>query len=60
MTNWLKSSFCSNSTCVEVLIETHLVSVRDGAHGYLEFQPAEWSAFIRGVRNNEFDLPEQS
>jgi hypothetical protein len=57
---WLKSSLSyANGNCVEV---THLpggeVGVRnsrDSTGPVLRFTPAEWHAFLGGVRNGEFD-----
>jgi hypothetical protein len=51
----------SEGNCVEV--STNLIDVvavrdtkdRDG--GTLVFTPSEWSAFLDGVRQGEFDLP---
>ena len=58
---WVRSRACSSDGCVEV---AHLaggsVAVRDSkdegnpAH---VFDREEWSAFITGVKNGEFDLP---
>lgn len=53
-----KSSFCGNSTCVEVSIDRDVVRVRDSkveASAELVFDSAEWAEFVRGVKNNEFD-----
>jgi hypothetical protein len=57
---WLRSRACSSDGCVEV---AHLadgsVAIRDSkdvrkaAH---VFDREEWSAFITGVKNGEFDL----
>jgi hypothetical protein len=57
---WIKSSFSfANSNCVEAaLLSGGQVGVRDSKdpHGdLLRFTPAEWRAFLRGVRNGEFD-----
>jgi hypothetical protein len=57
---WIKSSLSfANSNCVEVarLPDGH-IGVRDSKNppgGMLRFTPAEWSAFLGGVRNGEFD-----
>jgi hypothetical protein len=58
---WIRSRACSSDGCVEV---AHLaggsVAVRDSkderktAH---VFDREEWSAFVTGVKNGEFDLP---
>jgi Domain of unknown function (DUF397) len=57
---WVRSRACSSDGCVEV---AHLadgsVAIRDSkdvskaAH---VFDREEWSAFIAGVKNGEFDL----
>jgi hypothetical protein len=66
---WTKSSFSNGSggnNCVEVR------AVAGGGRGVyvrhsnwpeglpLDFTRAEWEAFVRGVKNGEFDLPDQS
>jgi len=55
-----KSSLCSSGTCVEVAIEHNdTVSLRDSkdiTQTPLTFSADEWTAFIGGVKNNEFDL----
>ena len=58
--HWVRSRACSSDGCVEV---AHLadgdVAIRDSkdmrkaAH---VFDRDEWSAFIAGVKNGEFDL----
>jgi hypothetical protein len=58
---WITSRACNNSACVQV---AHLadgrVALRDSkdiskpAH---VFDRDEWSAFLSGVRNGEFDSP---
>ena len=59
MTTFRKSSY-SGLTCVEVgFADDGMVHVRDTkdrtkpAHVYT---PDEWDAFVKGVRNGEFDL----
>ncbi|GAB3246762.1 DUF397 domain-containing protein [Kineosporia babensis] len=59
--DWQRSSFCSASTCIEVLVSTEwdTVKVRDSKHkdgSVLKFDLAEWRAFVAGVRNSEFDV----
>jgi hypothetical protein len=59
--HWVRSRACSSDGCVEV---AHLPGggmalrdskdVRNPAH---VFDREEWSAFIAGVKNGEFDLP---
>lgn len=56
---WRKSSFSGyNTNCVEVGHSGDTIGVRDTQNrqgGSLMFTTAEWSAFIGGVRNGEFD-----
>jgi hypothetical protein len=57
---WRRSSACTgaDSTCVEVAVGTEAVAVRDSkdaAGPVLRFTPAEWRAFLAGVRAGEFD-----
>ncbi|MEU4314854.1 DUF397 domain-containing protein [Nocardia sp. NPDC024068] len=62
MLNWRKSSFTNPETCVEVARTpdgNFLVRNSNAPDaGTAEFTNAEWDAFIRGVKNGEFD-PEQ-
>ncbi|HEX5198515.1 MAG TPA: DUF397 domain-containing protein [Actinoplanes sp.] len=56
-TVWRKSSFCSDSACVEVAFEGDVVAVRDGkdpALDALTLTRAQWDAFVRGIKNDEF------
>jgi hypothetical protein len=57
---WIKSSLSfANGDCVEVAsLPDGRIGVRDSkdADGaVLRFTPAEWRAFVGGVRNGEFD-----
>lgn len=59
---WHKSSRSSASgNCVEVAQNLPgVVAVRDTKNrdsGTLIFTDAEWTAFISGIRDGEFDLP---
>jgi hypothetical protein len=59
--HWTKSSFSfANGDCVEVAsLPDGTVVVRDSkdpAGPALGFTPAEWEAFLGGVRNGEFDV----
>jgi hypothetical protein len=57
---WRKSINSDSGGCVEVARIGDLIGVRDTkAHGVgpvLEFNLHEWSAFLTGVRQGEFDL----
>ena len=57
---WLKSSTCADNTCVEVGACScgDEVLVRDGKDPggpVLTFTRHEWSAFLTGVKGEEFD-----
>jgi hypothetical protein len=60
-TGWRKSSLSSGGdNCVEVgFADDGTIGVRDtkqhGEGPVLEFFPAEWEAFLGGVRSGEFD-----
>jgi Domain of unknown function (DUF397) len=56
---WHKSTYSATNGCVEVALVDGHVAVRDSKdrHGpVLVFTPVEWSAFLGGARNGEFDL----
>lgn len=58
--DWKKSSLSIHTgNCVEVAgLAGDMILVRDSKNprgGNLNFTPAEWDAFIGGVRNGEFD-----
>jgi hypothetical protein len=55
---WRKSSYSSINGCVEVAFADGNVAVRDSKDRrgpVLLFTPAEWTAFLEGVRGGEFD-----
>lgn len=57
---WIKSSISGYAgNCVEVAgLAGDRIRVRDSKHprgAILDFTPAEWDAFVGGVRNGEFD-----
>ncbi len=59
MIEFRTSSFCSLGDCVEVgQLPGGAVAVRDSKDRdrSLVFTSQEWSAFVAGVRNGEFDL----
>ena len=60
MTDFTISSFCSCGDCVEVGLQSDgSVAVRDTKDPQrvtLSFTPEEWSAFVAGVKNGEFDV----
>jgi len=58
--SWIKSSLSyGNGNCVEVAdLSGDIIKVRDSKNSkgpVLGFTPAEWDAFVGGVRNGEFD-----
>lgn len=58
--DYRKSSFSANGSCVEVrLLSDGHIALRDSKDTSLpphHFTPHEWTAFLAGVRNGEFDL----
>lgn len=53
------SSYCHHGGCVEVIITDDNVQVRaTNQNEALDFTYAEWRAFLLGVRDGEFDLPD--
>jgi Domain of unknown function (DUF397) len=58
-TEWRKSRRSGANGCVEVALKGGQVAVRDSKNRQgpvLTFTPAEWTAFIQGARDGEFDL----
>jgi hypothetical protein len=58
--DWAKSTLSQhNGNCVEVAgLATDTILLRDSKNpraGFLRFTPAEWDAFVGGVRLGEFD-----
>ena len=56
---WITSSYCTASSCVEVLITADSVAVRDTKDRgipALVYTADEWRQFLSGVKDGEFDL----
>jgi hypothetical protein len=58
--SWRKSSYCGNTTCVEVAnLASDSVLVRDAKDpdGFvLSFGSDTWGAFVAGLKGGDFDL----
>ena len=58
---YIKSSHSGTGGCVEVrLLEDGTIGLRDSKDRSKQphiFTPQEWTAFLAGVRDGEFDLP---
>lgn len=57
--SWMRSSFCSDTACIEVAALDDGVVVRDSKHHdqpFLRFSQAEWRTFIDAVAAGEFRL----
>lgn len=55
--NWRKSSFCASGACVEVAEFDGAFMVRDSKTEdgpVLRFTAEEWSAFVAGIKADEF------
>lgn len=56
-----KTSLCHTaSCCVEVAYKDGMIAVRDNKNLQqtpLHFTTEEWTAFVEGVKNGEFDFP---
>ena len=55
---WRRSSQCESGSCVEVAHIDRMIAIRDSKYvdgPVLTFNPAEWAAFLAGVRAGEFD-----
>jgi Domain of unknown function (DUF397) len=56
---WRRSTYCANNSCVEVAFLDNQIAVRDSKDQngpMLRFTQAEWTAFLDGARNGEFDV----
>jgi hypothetical protein len=56
--DWLRSSYCDTSACVEVAMGAEGIGIRDGKRPdgpVLSFSHAEWEAFVSGIRNGAFE-----
>jgi hypothetical protein len=56
--NWRKSSSCEGGTCVEIGSQSDRIAMRDAKSQHspvLLFTHTEWTEFLDGVRNGEFD-----
>jgi Domain of unknown function (DUF397) len=57
-TRWWTSTHCNANGCVEVAFLDDQIAIRDSKDRdgpILRFTPAEWAAFVSGVRDGEFD-----
>lgn len=55
---WRRSTFCADSTCVEVAWTQNQVLVRDAknpAGPSLAFDETVWQQFIRGIKSGDFE-----
>ena len=55
---WRRSTASGGGNCVEVLVASESIFMRHSKSPQgpmLRFSPAEWDAFLTGVRNGEFD-----
>jgi len=48
-TQWVRSSHCESGACLEALLGTDSISVRDAAGRLAVFTPAAWRDFIAAV-----------
>lgn len=59
-TEFRTSSFCGTNACVEFATTSEQVLIRDGKDNgkgsTLTFTKDEWTAFLAGARNGEFDV----
>ena len=55
---WRRSTYCANNSCVEVALLDNHIGVRDSKDQdgpVLRFTLTEWTDFLDGTRNGEFD-----
>jgi len=59
LATWKRSTFCGETSCVEVSVTRESIGVRDSKLSQspvLSFTRDEWNAFVLGVKGGEFDL----
>jgi uncharacterized protein DUF397 len=56
VSNWRRSSFCADGTCLEATPHDGKILVRDSKNtqAVLRFTPAEWNDFLAGVKRGDF------
>lgn len=57
---WRRSSACDSASCVEVAYDDDngvLMRNSDRPDVWLAFSRAEWTAFLAGVKQGDFDFP---
>jgi hypothetical protein len=55
--NWVKSTYCSDNTCIEVSSAASEVFVRDGKRldqPFLQLSQADWNDFLDGIIAGDF------
>lgn len=60
--DWRKSSLSDGNGCLEMAVVNGRIAVRDSKDPegpVLMFSPPEWTAFIKGAHNGEFDLRDE-
>ncbi len=58
LAKWIKSTFSGGNDggdCVEVRIIGNYLYIRDTLKDQVEFDRKEWEAFLKGVKNGEFE-----
>lgn len=57
---WEKGRYCEGGHCPEVKAVGDVVFFRSSRSGLLlTFDKKEWNAFIRGVKEGDFNFPEE-
>lgn len=54
---WIKSSYCSDSACVEVARDGETIAVRDGKDRQgpvIRFSRQEWQGFLAGIEAGDY------
>jgi hypothetical protein len=55
VTEWIKSSFCQNSACIEVSRQGNYSVVLRTEDDFMGVTMEEWDAFVKGAKAGEFD-----
>lgn len=54
---WRRSTYCADSTCVEIAVAGDEMFMRDSknkSQPFIRFDQTAWQQFVQGINNGEF------